>query len=75
MKFLYNVDMMGTGSEGIQVVNSTEHPKEFENYEITDIFFRLVEQQIYEAPEFYLWTHKRWKDKDKSPEDYDKVKV
>ena len=53
----------------------TEHPKEFKDYEITDIFFRLVEKQIYEAPEYYLWTHKRWKDKDKSPEDYDKVKA
>lgn len=30
MKFLLNVDLMGTGYEGIQVVNSTEHPKEFE---------------------------------------------
>ena len=30
MKFLFNVDLMGTGSEGIQVVNSTEHPKEFD---------------------------------------------
>jgi KDO2-lipid IV(A) lauroyltransferase len=33
------------------------------NYEITDRFFKLVEQQIYEAPEYYLWTHKRWKHK------------
>ncbi|QBN17705.1 lysophospholipid acyltransferase family protein [Flavobacterium nackdongense] len=33
------------------------------NYEITDAFLKLVEQQIYEAPEFYLWTHKRWKHK------------
>ena len=31
------------------------------NYEITDKFLALVEEQIYEAPEFYLWTHKRWK--------------
>ena len=23
--------------------------------------FWEVEKQIYEAPEFYLWTHKRWK--------------
>ena len=30
MKFLYNVDMVGTGVDGIQVVNSTIHPKEFE---------------------------------------------
>lgn len=31
------------------------------NYEITDRFLQLVEQQILEAPEYYLWTHKRWK--------------
>ncbi|MDP5001425.1 lysophospholipid acyltransferase family protein [Flavobacterium sp.] len=31
------------------------------NYEITDKFLKLVEEQIHEAPEFYFWTHKRWK--------------
>lgn len=30
IKFVFNVDLMGTGSEGITVVNATEHPKEFE---------------------------------------------
>ncbi|HEX9980107.1 MAG TPA: lysophospholipid acyltransferase family protein [Flavobacterium sp.] len=33
------------------------------DYEISDAFMRLVESQIHEAPEFYLWTHKRWKQK------------
>lgn len=33
------------------------------NYEITDRFLQLVEKQIHEAPEYYLWTHKRWKHK------------
>jgi len=37
--------------------NATQVP----NYEITDQFIKRVEQQIIEAPEFYLWTHKRWK--------------
>lgn len=31
------------------------------DYEITDRFLTLVEKQIREAPEYYLWTHKRWK--------------
>lgn len=31
------------------------------DYKITDEFLKRVEQQIYEAPEYYLWTHKRWK--------------
>ncbi|MBP6557888.1 MAG: lysophospholipid acyltransferase family protein [Flavobacterium sp.] len=38
-----------------------DNPKEVPNYEISDEFLRRVEKQIYEAPEFYLWTHKRWK--------------
>jgi KDO2-lipid IV(A) lauroyltransferase len=41
----------------------SENAKEVPNYEITDKFLKLVEQQIYEAPEYYLWTHKRWKHK------------
>ncbi len=45
----------------------TEHPKEYRDYEITDIFFKLVEEQILEAPQYYLWTHKRWKHRDKVP--------
>jgi KDO2-lipid IV(A) lauroyltransferase len=36
-------------------------PKEYDNYQITDLFLKLVEAQIHEAPEYYLWTHKRWK--------------
>ena len=38
-----------------------EKPKSFNDYDITDRFLRLVEAQINEAPEYYLWTHKRWK--------------
>ena len=44
-----------------------ENPKDFKNYEITDAFLKLVEKQIIEAPEYYLWTHKRWKHRDKVP--------
>jgi len=45
----------------------TEEPKDFKDYEITDIYFDLLEKQIKEAPQYYLWTHKRWKHKDKVP--------
>ena len=38
-----------------------DNPKEVPNYQISDEFLRRVETQIYEAPEYYLWTHKRWK--------------
>ncbi|BAO77078.1 lysophospholipid acyltransferase family protein [Winogradskyella sp. PG-2] len=47
-----------------------EHPKDYKDYEITDIFFKLVEKQIIEAPQYYLWTHKRWKHRDKVPTEF-----
>lgn len=43
-----------------------DNPKGVSNYQISDEFLRRVELQILEAPEFYLWTHKRWKHKRKS---------
>jgi KDO2-lipid IV(A) lauroyltransferase len=39
----------------------SENVSQVPKFEITNRFMQLVEQQIYEAPEYYLWTHKRWK--------------
>ncbi len=44
--------------------------KSTEKNEITDQFLRLTEQQIRERPEHYLWTHRRWKHRDKVPEEF-----
>jgi len=41
--------------------------KETEEHEITNKFLRLTEAQIREKPEYYLWTHKRWKHRNKKP--------
>ncbi len=39
----------------------TENPKDFEEPAITEAFFNQLEKQIRQQPEYYLWTHKRWK--------------
>jgi Kdo2-lipid IVA lauroyltransferase/acyltransferase len=39
----------------------SDNPKDVPNFELTDQYLKLLEEQIYEAPEYYLWTHKRWK--------------
>lgn len=39
----------------------SEDVKSIPDYEISDAFIRNVEKQILEAPEFYFWTHKRYK--------------
>ena len=38
-----------------------ENVREIPDYEITSMFLREVEKQILKAPEYYFWTHKRWK--------------
>lgn len=36
-------------------------------FEITDKYLNILEEQIRETPEFYLWTHRRWKHRNKQP--------
>ncbi len=38
-----------------------DNPHDYKNFDITEKYLNEVEKQILEAPEFYLWTHKRWK--------------
>ena len=44
-----------------------DNAKDFADYQITDKFLDEVEKQINEAPEYYFWTHKRWKHRGKEP--------
>jgi lauroyl/myristoyl acyltransferase len=39
----------------------SDDPKSVPDLGITHAFIKEVEKQIYEAPEYYFWTHKRWK--------------
>jgi KDO2-lipid IV(A) lauroyltransferase len=52
--------------EGTFIVLATA-PKTVPGYGITDAFFREVELAIHEAPEYYFWTHKRWKHRNQGP--------
>ena len=43
------------------IMHLAENVREYPDYEITSMFLREVEKQILEQPEYYFWTHKRWK--------------
>lgn len=43
----------------------TDTAKDFDNFEITDKFLEITERNIKAQPEFYLWSHKRFKHKEK----------
>ena len=39
----------------------TRNPKEVEDeFGLTDIYYQMLEKSIKRAPEFWLWSHKRW---------------
>ncbi len=48
-----------------EVITLAEDSTIYKDYKLTDMFLREVEKQIYEAPEYYFWTHKRWKHRNK----------
>lgn len=39
----------------------TREPKELEDFKLTDMYFDMLEKSIHRAPEFWLWSHNRWK--------------
>ena len=43
------------------IIPITMESKEVPDWEITEKYFRLVEENIMRAPEYWLWTHNRWK--------------
>lgn len=45
----------------VTLIPITDDAKSLPNYEIIHRYIKEVEKQIYEAPEYYFWTHKRWK--------------
>ncbi|HEY5591278.1 MAG TPA: lysophospholipid acyltransferase family protein [Paludibacter sp.] len=36
-------------------------PKQTAEFEITETYMRILEKEIEAAPEYWLWTHRRWK--------------
>lgn len=39
----------------------SREPQSMKEFEITDIYFRMLEDTIRRNPEYWLWTHNRWK--------------
>ena len=50
-----------------QFIPITSSAKDTVEHEITNKFLELTEDQIRERPELYLWTHRRWKHRNKVP--------
>lgn len=49
------------GYYDIDIVPMTEKASEHGEWQITEMYFRLFEKSICRQPEYWLWTHNRWK--------------
>lgn len=45
----------------VDFVNLCENPKDLSAEKLTELHTRFLEQQIREKPEYWLWSHRRWK--------------
>ena len=45
----------------LTIIPLSDNPNSVPEFGITDAYIKEVEKQILEAPEYYFWTHKRWK--------------
>jgi len=61
------IDKIKRGYYEVNFELITDTPKVFPDYELTDRFLKLIEQQIKEKPAYYLWTHRRFKHRNKHP--------
>lgn len=55
------VEKVKRGHYQAKFVTIAENAKNCEEHYITRTYLKMLEEQIRNKPEFYLWTHKRWK--------------
>ena len=63
----YSCRKVKRGYYEIEFETITTTPKEFEDFQIMDKYLEITEALIREEPAYYLWSHKRFKHKDKAP--------
>ena len=64
------IEKVKRGYYEAEYVPLADNSRDFRDYEITDKFTKILEKQIEKAPEYYLWTHKRWKHRNAVPKEF-----
>ena len=59
--FFLDVRRVRRGYYEAEIKLITRDPQKMADYEITDIYYQMLGQSIRRAPEFWLWSHNRWK--------------
>lgn len=59
--YYFDISRPRRGYYVAKVVKMCDHPSELPKFALTEQYYRLLEQSIQRAPEFWLWSHNRWK--------------
>src|SRR5690554_1008462 len=57
----FSLHKIKRGHYTMRLKEITSSPQELKYGEITEQFVHLLEKTIHEAPEYWIWSHKRWK--------------
>ncbi len=59
--FYLKVNYLKRGYYEVDCVPICLHPKETAEFEITELHTQFLQEMIREQPEYWLWSHRRWK--------------
>lgn len=68
--FFAKISKKSRGHYQFEFIPITEQGSQTDEHEITDRFIELTEDSIRADPSLYLWTHRRWKHRDKVPDEF-----
>jgi Kdo2-lipid IVA lauroyltransferase/acyltransferase len=57
----YKIGVVKRGYYKATIIPLAENPKQCEPFEITELHVKCLENIINEKPEYWLWSHRRWK--------------
>jgi Kdo2-lipid IVA lauroyltransferase/acyltransferase len=57
----FAINRIKRGHYEVEIIPVTDDPGSTAKYEITELQTRLLEAQILRNPEYWLWSHRRWK--------------
>ena len=59
--FYVDIRRVKRGYYEAEFILLSREPKNMKEFELTDRYFQMLEASIRRAPQYYLWTHNRWK--------------
>lgn len=56
-----HIEKIKRGHYTAEFIPLADDPEKYKDFQLTEKYFHLLEEQIKDQPEYYLWSHKRWK--------------